>query len=211
MDVPLQIVIIDDKPAALDTFITELEIVYGENSVKTFANSKTGLDYIFGNLTKKMIVILDYDLSQNKYDEDKTGLDVLKKIREKTSLLTVIICTTKPLNEIPPPDLVAFINNHIFTFIDKFGDETMGKVEIVEKAVLFMNKQIDTVLEEWILRRTATEREIPHMRTKSGKTYSLNDLLFEIRNQTPLGIELQTNMLNITIDSLTRDKEQLND
>ncbi len=210
MNVPTKIVIIDDKPKDLDVFKIELELIYGENSVIIFDNSEVGLEYIFTHLTQKQIVVLDYDLSLNHNNEKETGLDVLKKIREKTSLLTVIVCTTKPLNEISESDLKDFINNHIFSLSDKM-DNTLKRVEIVTKAVAFLEKQIDTILEQWILRRTEMEREIPYITTKSGKSYSLNDLLVEIRNQTPVGVELEKNMINLTIDLLTRDKEKLND
>ncbi len=125
-------------------------------------------------------------------------------------MLTVIVCTTKPLNEISESDLKDFINNHIFSLSDKM-DNTLKRVEIVTKAVAFLEKQIDTILEQWILRRTEMERKIPYITTKSGKSYSLNDLLVEIRNQTPVGVELEKNMINLTIDLLTRDKEKLND
>lgn len=210
MKIPIKIVIIDDKPKDLDVFKIELEEIYGENSVIIFDNSQDGLAYIFDNLTQKQIIVLDYDLSQNYNNEKETGLDVLKKIREKTSLLTVIVCTTKPINEISEKDLKEFINNHVFWLLDKM-EKMPQRLEAIEKAVAFLDKQVDTILEQWILRRTEMEREIPYITTKSGKSYSLNDLLVEIRNQTPVGVELEKNMINLTIDLLTRDKEKLND
>jgi hypothetical protein len=210
MNIPIKIVIIGRQPKDLDVFKFELELIYGDNSVIIFDNSEAGLEYIFTHLTQKQIVILDYDLSLNQNNEKETGLDVLKKIREKTSLLSVIVCTTKLLPDIPQLELKEFINNHIFWFSDKM-DETLERVEIVKKAVAFLDKQVDTILEQWILRRTEMEREIPYITTKSGKSYSLNDLLVEIRNQTPVGMELERNMINLTIDLLTRDKEKLND
>lgn len=210
MNIPIKIVIIGKNIKDLDVFKIELEEIYGENSVIIFDNSQDGLAYIFAHITQKQIVVLDYDLSQSANNEKETGLDVLKKIREKTSLLTVIVCTTKPINEISEKDLKEFINNHVFWLLDKM-EKMPQRLEAIEKAVAFLDKQVDTILEQWILRRTEMEREIPTISTKSGKTYSLNQLLDEIRKQTPIGTELEKNMINLTIDLLTRDKEKLND
>ena len=210
MDIPIKIVIIDDKPRDLEVFCTELRDIYGSNSVDVFANSQEGLSYIFKNITKKIIVILDYDLAQNEQGESETGLDILKKIREKTSLLTVLVCTTKPLNEISSKDLKEFINNHVFLFLDKF-DEIEKRLDAVQKALNQMSTRLDCAIEEWISLHSPEEINKPYLMTMSGLEYTLNDLLHEIRQKTALGITMERNILQLTIDLLARKKKKLND
>jgi hypothetical protein len=64
---------------------------------------------------------------------------------------------------------------------------------------------------EGVLPSINTDREKPYLLTRSGQSYSLNQILQEIRLQTEFGKGMERNILNLTIDLLARQKEQLTD
>ena len=49
------------------------------------------------------------------------------------------------------------------------------------------------------------------MITASGKTYTLRNILSEVREQTETGRQLEKNLMMLTIDLLLREKETLQD
>lgn len=73
-----EIIIIDDNMQSSDPFVRRLEKVFQDARVILFPDVRESLDYIFDNLSKKLIVFLDC-----KFDTGLQGIDGLKRIREK--------------------------------------------------------------------------------------------------------------------------------
>ncbi len=175
----------------------------GGYKIKDFTKIREGLEYIENNLDKKLIVILDFEFTENEPD----GLWGLKKIREKSYLIPVILLTYNKnvsLNKFP-----EFINNKLFAYAEKDGSNDI--INKVNEADEKLNNDISTAIEEWINAHPNEQQHKPVFRTSAGKSYSLNEISSEIKNQTETGIEFSKRLNKLTIDLLIRNKETLND
>lgn len=207
MIIQSKIVIIDDEPKHLKSFIDNLCLEYGKDNIILHENAREGLQYILTHKgLQKMVLILDYSLAKG----DISCMDVFEEVTKSTALVSIIIMTNNGATDIGIDNLKKFINHHAYYLITNQSHESLkDKLEIVRKAVDSMNKRVDTALEQWILMHEAKEREIPYITTKAGKTYSLNELLVTIRKQEPEGIDLERKILNLAIGLLTRKEEEI--
>ena len=203
---PTQIVLIDDNLESHDPLIIELQEIYGKQNVILRRRSSEGLNYIFEHLTSKMIVLLDLDLGAG----EPHGAEVFDQIRSKTSLIYVIIITAKLFEDIRRSDLIKFINNDALAIVNN-TDSISDILRLVGKAAHELETRIDCVLEEWISKRTNDELKAPYVTSKSGKTYSLEELIVEIRMETEIGKQLEKSILQLAINLFTTDSRQLSD
>jgi DNA-binding NtrC family response regulator len=202
----LNIIIIDDNLKETEPFVVELKLTFKEAKIKLINNAKDGLDYVLNNLTKKMIVLLDYDLGAN----EPNGTEIFIKIRKKTSLLYMIIITAKLIDNIPVRELATYINKDALAIIDKTAS-LKDKIEIVQNAAHSIDVRVDSILEQWVLKHSKYEPNEPYLTTVSGQTYTLKEILTEIRQGTDLGKSLERKILLLAIDLLTRGKKQIDD
>src|SRR5690606_18225298 len=78
-----------------------------------------------------------------------------------------------------------FINNNAFGFIDK--DSTIQESLVaIDKAINFLKNSLDNIIEDWIIAKEE-DKDKPIYITSGGHSYSLNDILKEIRLQTNVG------------------------
>ena len=199
-----KIVIIHDDLSEDDPLIDELSNRYQAENVILIKESQKGLDYVLNNLTQKIIVILDLKFKANEI----SGVKVFEDIRKQTSLVYIIIWTANNLNEVTSEDLVKFINNDALAFISSTDDYTKV-LEHVEKAAHELDSRVASVIEQWISARPSEEKDKPYITSSDGKSYTLSELLHEIRHQTSFGKEIEKNILLLAIDLLTRGKEKL--
>lgn len=202
----LKVLIIHDDLSELDPIVITLKEIYGTNNVILEPISENGIKYIEQNLTSKLIVLLDFDLGTGH----PNAPIVFKKIREKTSLIYVIIWTAKLLSEIGREDLIDFINNDALAFVQN-TESTEVVVNLVEKASHQLETRVDCILEEWISKRDSDELIKPYLTTKSGQVYTLADLMVEIRLETELGRQMKKSILLLAIDLLTSQQRNLDD
>ena len=189
-----EIIIIDDNMKSSDPFVHRLEKVFQDARVILFPDVRESLDYIFDNLSKKLIVFLDC-----KFDTGLQGIDGLKRIREKTSLLYIVMMSANSLLQQPVDDIIEMINNKGIYFIN---NADMRKAEeIVERIKYNWNTDFDCVLEQWILQH---EEEADKPFVYRGKEcYTLRKILDEVRRQTGFGKDI---MYKSTIQSLLDSK-----
>jgi hypothetical protein len=202
----LKVLIIHDDLPPIDPIVISLEELYGKENIILEPIPAKGLEFIDNNITSKMIVLLDFDLGTGH----PNAPIVFKEIRDKTSLVYVIIWTAKLLTEISREDLIEFINNDALAFIQN-TESTSTVLNLVAKAVHQLETRVDCILEEWISKHSKEERDKPYLTTKSGKIYSLNDLMVEIRKETALGQQMERSILQLAIELLTSQKKKLND
>ncbi len=205
MTIPIRIVIIDDNLRDNDPLVVALEEEYGQTNVKIIRNPTEGVDFVMENLSSKIVVLLDMDLGE----KERRGDAVFMEIREKTTLVTVIIMSAK-LPSLSNEALRGFINNHAFSTINS-NDSVKVNLPIIKNAVNQLNLRVDCALEEWILRNTPDDREKPFLTLRTGEKYSLNQVLAEIRkgNESELGMFFQESILNMAVELLARQKESL--
>lgn len=73
------------------------------------------------------------------------------------------------------------------------------------------NASVCHALERWILNHSEDEQNEPYLITTTGETYSLKDILKEIRQQTEFGRKMEQNIIMLAVDLLTRGKRVIND
>ena len=201
-DSKLKIIVIDDNISK--SFLAELQLNFKDANIILKDNAKNGLEYLLDNLNNKMIVLLDYDLGAG----EPNGTEIFLKIREQTALLYVIIVTAKLIDNIPNKELVTYINKDALAFIDK-TTSLEDKIKLIKEAIHSLDVRVDCVLEQWILNRSEEEQEKLYLTDSTGKTYTLKEILKEIRQQTDFGRKMERNIMMLAVDLLTRGKKQV--
>ena len=199
-----EIVIIDDSFDMFDPLVIELREYFPEATVTVINNPNDGLKFVLANLSKKIIVLLDYNFKTGQ----PKGHDILLKIREVTSLVYVIIMTAKQFSTIPHTELVDFVNNDTLAVVQNTVD-TAEILKLVSKAAQQLSIRVDCVLEQWISNHSEDEQNNPYLKTAAGETYTLKDILKEIRQQSAFGQKMERNIMMLAVDLLTRGKKQV--
>ncbi|MFW0737687.1 hypothetical protein [Flavobacterium sp. T12S277] len=168
-----------------------------------FLKPEEGLHFIMNHLELNMIVLLDIQFSATDLEN---GHSILKKINEKSELIPVILWSG--INE-TEESFSDFINNNASGFIRK--DSTIQEsLIVIEKALNFLKTSLDNIIEDWIIQKPE-DKDIPVFFTANGLSLSLNQILYEIRNQTDLGKSFSKKLNQLTIHLLLRKLEKLND
>jgi DNA-binding NtrC family response regulator len=193
---------VHDTLDGFDPLLVELRGIYGDDNVMLESRSSVGIQYILDHLADPLIVILDFDLGPG----EPLAPVVLERIRQVTSLVYVIIWTAKQTSSISVEDLVNIINNDAMAFLKTTAD-TDEILEVVRRAAVALETRIDCLLEQWISRRSESERRKPIIKDPNGRMLSLDDLMVEIRTQTEVGVSIRKGILRIAIDLITKGAE----
>jgi len=204
---PVKIVVIHDDISEGSPIMVMLEMKYGKGNVILHKHSQPGLDYVLNNLGQKMVVLLDKNFHEGK---EKSGIKVFEEIREKTSLVSVILTSVSNISDVGEDDLKTLINNELFAFISFTSDYT-DILKLIDVAVDRMQLRIDCVIEEWIMNHSDEKRNQPLVKLKDGRSYSMNEVLESIRKPTSLGINFEKSLLKLCIEMFSRQKIKLND
>lgn len=209
--VPTKIVVIHDdifdEATNTSPIMVSLKMKYGEENVLLFRHSQEGLDYVLNNLGQKMVVLLD----RNFYDgKEIDGIEVFEKIREETSLVYVILVTVSKISEIDGELLKKLINKDLFK-LESFTADYTKIIDLIDEAVQVLEVRIDAVIEDWIVRHPEDKREQVILKTRDGRSYTMNELLESIRKQTDVGITFEKNLLKLAIELFSRQKLKLDD
>jgi hypothetical protein len=199
-----KIIVIDDNIKRTDPLLVQMQLTFKEANIILKDNAKDGLEYILDNLNSKMIILLDYDLGAG----EPNGTEIFLKIREKTTLLYVIIITAKLIDDIPNMELVTYINKDALAVIDK-TTSLEDKMKLIKVAIHALDVRVDCVLEQWILNHSEDRQNEPYLTTTSGEILTLKNVLAEIRQQTDLGRKMERNIMMLAVDLLTRGKKQV--
>lgn len=193
------VVIDDDRRIQEDALMDEVKDAFAD--VRYFDDSNAGLAFIESNIGQKMIVLLDLSFAHNMPD----GHQVLERIRSLSSLIPVIIWSGRDEDKETFADL---IENRAFAFVKK-STSSEELMKVVRSAYDFMQTDINVVIETWITEHPKEAMEKPFLTSSDGKSYTLSDVLREIRLQTPMGVDVAKNINKLTIDLLMRNKEKL--
>lgn len=166
-----------------------------------FLKPEEGLDYITNHLDLNMIVLLDIQFSAT---DKENGHSILKKIKEKSELIPVILWSG--INE-TEETFSDFINNNAFGFISKDASLQESFISI-DKALHFLKTNLDNTIEDWIIQKDE-DKNIPIYISSDGNSFSLNEILHEIRTQSEIGKSFSRKLNELTIDLLLRKKENL--
>ena len=196
------ILFIDDDISKIknEALIWELEDIFGKDKLEFIEHPNEALNYIKQNLDKNIIIMLDIQFP----NYEMSGHEILSEIRKYSELIPVILWSGVSENKETFSD---FINNNAFGFLSK----TATSEEIllmINKAQNYFKSNIDNSIEDWIIQKDEDKNK-PVYFTSDGKSYSLNQILIEIRTQTEVGKSFAKKLNELTIDLLLRKKESL--
>ena len=200
MEKDFYIIIVDDNMKPTDPFIMWMKRKVLNADVVSYRTVEYALGFIFEHLEEKMIIFLDC-----KFNMGLQGVDGLKRIREKTSLVSIVMMSANSLNQMENLELEAMINSDKLYFIK--NDDLRKAEELVAKIQNKWVSELDCVLEQWVKNHNSEVRSKPYMVTSEG-VLSLNDVLVRIRMRTSLGLKLEKQILQVAVDSLTKDIKQ---
>jgi DNA-binding NtrC family response regulator len=199
---PTILIIDDNQKIKEDALFWELEDRYGSENVSFISDPNQALKFISDNLERNIIVLLDIQFPENEMD----GHNLLAEIRNLSHLIPVILWSG--INE-TKETFSDFINNHAFGFLSKTA--TSAEImALIDKAEEYFNTNLDNTIEDWIIKKDE-DKDKPVYFTANGKSYSLNQILLEIRKQSEIGRSFGRKLNELTIDLLLRNKKNLND
>jgi len=193
-------VVEDDRGFQDDPFVIEAQLIFENVIFKE--NITDALSFVKRNLNTNIIILLDLAFSNDKMD----GVTFLDELRTVSKLIPVIIWSA--MNDIQDADYQKIINNTAFAFLKK----TASTEDIIKKlncAVSYMDGQVDSAIEHWLENHSEDDKNKPFLSSSDGRSYSMNDVLKEIRMQTPFGQSITLKINKLTIDLLFRKKEVL--
>ena len=192
-----KIIIVDDELKSNHPLIVKLGQFFEE--VTLFKKASDAIAKVKDNLGTRIIMILDLRLSGGE-----TGGRALAALRELSYQIPVIIWTAVDEKTMEFFDLINF---KAYAIRDK-DETTENLVALVQQADADMNYALSNALERWIMAQPGDHDEIYAVAT-NGETVSLNQMLDEVRKDTPKGKEFTQDLVNLTIELM--EKEQTKD
>ena len=98
------------------------------------------------------------------------------------------------------------INLKTYAIRDKV-ESTDKMVELVKRADADMNYSLSNALERWIMAQPGNHDDIFAVST-GGETISLNQMLDEVRKDTPKGEEFTQDLVNLTIELMKKEHHE---
>lgn len=188
-----RIVIIDDELLSRHPLIIKLREYF--ETVELYKKASEAIDMMKKHLGEKMILILDMKLSGNE-----EGYQVLSELRGLSYQIPVIVWTG-----------ISKENGNFFDMINLKPYATRDKTEKIEEMVRLVKKadadieySLPNALEKWLLAQPVENPDAPYLISTGGKTYSLNEILDEVRKDTAQGKEFTQDLVNLTIELMAR-------
>lgn len=189
------IIVIDDD--VNDSWVTDMKANYPEAVVKCFSKPDDAWAYIDENMVYKTIVFLDC-----YYNKKMLGVSALKKIREKSSLIAVVMMSAQTVNQMEEQELIDMINEKSVYYSKRPAIEDDYK-SIISEIRNSWATSFDCMLEEWLLSSKNEETVVYH---SNGRDYTVKQVLEEVRKQSKDGKTLQAAMNLYTINALQNSK-----
>ena len=191
-----KIYIVDDELKSNHPIRVKLEQAFSE--VKLFKKAADAVSAIKESLGSKIILLLDLKLSGGE-----NGYRTLASLRELSYQIPVIIWTG--LDE-KTSEFFSLINLKTYAIRDKV-ESTDKMVELVKQADADMAYSLSNALERWIMAQPGNHNDIFAIST-GGESYSLNQMLDEVRKDTPKGKEFTQDLVNLTIELMKKEKHE---
>lgn len=188
------IVFIDDNFNEMSPLVQTMEVEFPNAKCMVYNDPVEGVDFVLGNLDKQMVVFIDWN-----YNGTTTkGMTLLRSIRDKTSLLYIVMMSANQINNVIPNSmLIEMMNQENFYFYDSSTKDEADAVAIVKTIIGKWKSRFDCVLEQWLIRHPEDKDKI--VIRQAGSTYTWNDVLREVRMQTPFGMDFERRANQSTI------------
>lgn len=177
-----KIVIIDDNMhnRTAEPFVHTIAKLNPKASIQVLTDPSEGFQYIMENLQSKMIVFLDC-----KFDgTELQGIDILHQIREKTSLVYIVMMSANKPTSFSSETLIDLINADFISFFDR-SLEADSAMKIIEKVKRSWQVRFDCVLESWIQRHPEDQEKV--VLRQNNESFTWRRILEELHQQTNVG------------------------
>lgn len=191
-----KIIIVDDELKHNHPLIVKLGQLF--EIVKLFKKASDAIAEIKECLGSRIIMILDLRLSGGE-----TGSRALIALRDMSYQIPVIIWTAVDEKTIEFFDLINFKS---YAIRDK-DESTENMLALVQQANADMSYALSNALERWIVAQPGDHDEIYAVAT-NGESYSLNQMLEEVRKDTPKGKEFTQDLVNLTIELMEKEEKK---
>ena len=191
-----KVYIVDDELKNNHPIRVKLEQVFSE--VKLFKKASDAIAAIKELLGSKIILLLDLKLSGGE-----SGYRTLATLRDLSYQIPVIIWTG--LDE-KTSEFFSLINLKTYAIRDK-TESIDNMVELVKRADADMTYSLSNALERWIMAQPGNHDDIFAVST-GGESYSLNQMLNEVRKDTPKGKEFTQDLVNLTIELMEKENHE---
>lgn len=191
-----RVYIVDDELKSNHPICIKLEQAFCE--VKLFKKASDAISAIKESLGSKVILLLDLKLSGGE-----SGYKTLASLRELSYQIPVIIWTG--MDE-KTSEFFSLINLKTYAIRDKV-ESTDKMLELVKKADADITYSLSNALERWIMAQPGNHDELFAVST-GGESYSLNQMLDEVRKDTPKGKEFTQNLVNLTIELMKEENHE---
>lgn len=200
-----KIVFIDDNLTETEPLVQNIRKNYkGADYNNIFKNPDEGLAYVLSNLDNKMIVFIDWNFSGNK----KRGIDLLKEIRKKTSLLYIVMMSANQLpTDMPLDSIIEMMNEDNFFYLDRSNNNFLVVKSIIDKIQANWETKFDCILEQWLIRHPEDNNKEAFTEAATGKVYTWTDILSELRRQTAIGKSFEQKLNEFYIYQINRSKK----
>lgn len=200
-----KIVFIDDNLSEEEPLVQNIRKHYKDADYKhIFQDPDKGLEYVLANLNSKMIVFIDWNFSGYR----KKGIDILKEIRKRTSLLYIVMMSANQLRtDIPLDSIIEMMNEENFFYLDRSNDDFNSVTAIIDKIRANWNTKFDCVLEQWLIRHPEDNNKEAYSEASTGKAYTWADILSELRLQSSIGKSFEQKLNEYYIYQLQRSKK----
>lgn len=200
-----KIVFIDDNLSVKEPLVQFIRKFYKNADCNhVFQNPEEGLKFVLDNLNSKMLVFIDW-----KFDGYKiNGFDLLKRIRQKTSLLFVVVMSANQLGtDISVELAIKMINAENLFYLDRSNDNFESVKSIIDNVCSQWNSKFDCILEQWLVRHPEDNNKEAFSEVSTGKTYTWADILVQLRQQTSIGKFFEKKISEYYIYQLNRCKK----
>ena len=191
-----KIFVVDDELKSNHPLIVKLGQFFSE--VRLFKKSSDAIAQVAASLGSRIIIILDLRLSGGE-----TGQASLVALRELSYQIPVIVWTAVDEKS---EEFFDLINMRTYAIRDK-AESIENMVKLVQDADADMNYALSNALERWIMAQPGDHNEVFAVAT-NGESYSLNDMLNEVRKDTAKGREFTQDLVNLTIELMEKDERK---
>jgi hypothetical protein len=197
-----KVVFIDDnlKKGIKEPFVISIKKLRPDIEPSVFDNPEEGLHYVFANLNSRMIVFVDC-----RFDGyGLQGINLLKQIREKTSLLYIVMMSANNLSQISGIDLVEMINQDYIWFLDRNNSTIQDACTLIDAISALWDSRFDCVLEQWLIRHQEDKEKTVY--SQNNNVYTWEQLLREVRMRSAVGRDFERVMNQYCISRFKLEK-----
>ncbi len=195
------IIIVDDTMGEKDPFVVELKLNYQKEAIISyFTKVEDALTFVDEHMSERMVIIMDC-----RFGSVWQGIDAVKEIRNKTSLVYVIMMSANNVNQLSSQDIMSLINMESIFFIK--NTDIAGAIAKIETIRKLWNVRFDCVLEQWLIRHPEDNDKEAFSEASTGKMYTWADILVELRLQTTVGKSFEQMLNEYYIYQLTHSRK----